>query len=316
MHTFILIILILLACIGFVTLCISIYLTIIGNKNSNAFKQIWINTLKCSPNIECPSIITDLSAPTEISEEYSPVVARYCADLIVRIENAVNHNEEIIDPKSLNNELILYNIDKKIPFGIVWSYNDILFIAFRGTNQIQEWAQDFSYSQNVFTQSKKEPDMSQQKAMFLRNIENPPMIHRGFLEVYFNFRDKLLEKINDLKPTQIIITGHSLGAAISTICALDLKLLNYNTIAYNFASPRVGDINLSNLIITKKIPIYRMVNTLDIVPTLPPAVSPNFTEGNNPYLYSDCGTPISFSDNWKSNLNNHLMAVYIANIKV
>ena len=322
MHTFILVILITLACVGFITICISIYLAIIGNKNSNAFKKIWINTLKCPPNVECPTTIEDFPVPEQISEEYTPDVARYCADLIVRIEKAANHQEQIIEPKNIQNEEILYNIDEKSPFGVVWKYNptqqednNILFIAFRGTIKLEEWVQDFRYSQKQFIQPTKNPDLSQQKAMFLRNIENPPMIHSGFLEVYFNFSEKLLSTIKQLKPKQIIITGHSLGAAIASICALNLKILNYNCITYTFASPRVGDMNLSNFINKEKITIYNMINTLDIIPTLPPAVSPNFTDENNPHMYNDYGIPIRFSDNWKSNINNHLMAVYIANIK-
>ena len=322
MKTYILVILILLAIIGFFTLVILIYFAIIGNKNSGAFKKIWFNTLKCYPDIECPTTITDFSVPEEISEEYSPDVARYCADLIVRLEKAANHKEQIIEPKNIQNEEILYNIDEKSPFGVVWKYNptqqednNILFIAFRGTIKIEEWFQDVQYSQKQFIQPKKTTDLNQQKAMFLRNIEDQPMLHSGFLEVYLNFSEKLLSTIKELKPKQIIITGHSLGAAIASICALNLKILNYNCITYTFASPRIGDMNLSNFINKEKITIYNIINTLDIIPTLPPAVSPNFTDENNPHMYSDYGIPMRFSDNWKSNINNHLMAVYISNIK-
>ena len=322
MNTFTVSILIAFSIIGFLTLCISIYLAIIGKKNSNAFNQIWFNTLKCYPNIECPITITDFPVPTPITEDYSTDLARYCAYLIVRIYQASNTKSKIIEPKNIKNEMIFYNIDngldKLLPFGVIWSdkSSDILFIAFRGTMKLEEWFKDLSYSQNNFIQPEKKSSMNQQKAIFLRNVENPPKIHGGFLEVYFNLREKLLAKIDELKPKQIIITGHSLGAAISTICALDLKLLNYDTIVYNFASPRVGDQNLSNLITTKNLPIYNMINTLDIIPTLPPAVAPNFTKGDDPFLYSDYGIPVRFSDNWKSNVNNHLMGVYVANIQV
>ncbi|NTW36269.1 MAG: hypothetical protein HGB17_09095, partial [Syntrophobacteraceae bacterium] len=38
----------------------------------------------------------------------------------------------------------------------------------------------------------------------------------------------------------ICVTGHSLGGALSTVCAADLFCLGYDCVLYNFASPRVG----------------------------------------------------------------------------
>ncbi len=60
--------------------------------------------------------------------------------------------------------------------------------------------------------------------------------------------------------------------------------------------------------------VYRIVNTVDIVPTLPFGVVPNFKNYNNPWFYSDCGEIHDFTNNMKSIINNHLMANYSTNI--
>ena len=83
----------------------------------------------------------------------------------------------------------------------------------------------------------------------------------------------------------------------------------YITVVYNFASPRVGNPDFCDIINTT-LPVYRIVNTADIIPTLPPSVSPNFLNNEKPYIYKHCGIGKYFTDNWSSLLNNHLMNVY------
>lgn len=123
------------------------------------------------------------------------------------------------------------------------------------------------------------------------------------------FRKELLDtllKIDKDKNKKIIVSGHSLGAGISTVVGADLANDGYKVVVYNFASPRVGDQNFCKLISSLKLKIFRVV-----IPTLPPSVSPNFKDPENPYQYIHCGILKAFSDSWKSLLNNHLMGVYI-----
>lgn len=274
-------------------------------KYKKALQTTIYNKLGCG-EIYCLSQIVDLPIPDQKDQTFNIKVARFLADLIVRISRAVD--EPFTQPDTLKNELLMYDSKKNPIFGVLWSYKGIAYIAFRGTMEPQEWIQNFTYRQTSFPKSNK---MKQQNALFLNNSKKSPNIHSGFLEVYNNFRNDLIDKLKQLKPIQVLIGGHSLGGAIATICGLDLKILGYNTIVYNFASPRVGDHLFCDLINKSKLPLYRVVNTSDVAPTFPVAVSPNFDDPENPFIYNHCGDAIYFTDNWKSLINNHTLAVYV-----
>lgn len=298
------IIAIIIAIISLCSLIFLIYTYILFRSNSKIFIKQWFNNLQCGDN-PCKSKILNLPVPKQYGTLYQKDMAKYCANLIYRI--ALSASEPFIPPQSLKEELKVWNIKESPVFGIVWTYQDMAFVIFRGTQNIKELMQDLTIKQEIFPKYNK---LNQQKVRFLHNISTPPEVHTGFLEVYTNFREKLVNKLNELKPKQVIVAGHSLGGAVSTICGLDLKLLGYNSIVYNFASPRVGNDLFCDMVKSSKLPVYRIVNTTDIIPTFPSSVSPNFLD-DIPYIYTHCGKMIAFTSNWKSYVNNHLLPVYM-----
>jgi predicted lipase len=74
------------------------------------------------------------------------------------------------------------------------------------------------------------------------------------------------------KCTRLIVTGHSLGAALATLAALDLKanFPQLNIILYNFGSPRVGNTDFASYYQSKIGTSWRITNNRDIVPHYPP----------------------------------------------
>jgi hypothetical protein len=82
-----------------------------------------------------------------------------------------------------------------------------------------------------------------------------------------------VEKLVSKYPTaSILTTGHSLGAAISAICALELKMRYPTKIVeiHNFGQPRLGNVHLAKFMHEKLNSIFRVVHHKDIVPHLPP----------------------------------------------
>ena len=104
------------------------------------------------------------------------------------------------------------------------------------------------------------------KAVTTRQADHK--VHTGFLCAFNDVRDKVVSEVDKLGDYALYITGHSLGGALALIAARELEVNNLAA-CYTFGSPRVGDAEFGSPI---KTPIYRVVNTADIVPRLPPGI--------------------------------------------
>jgi predicted lipase len=100
-------------------------------------------------------------------------------------------------------------------------------------------------------------------------------VHKGVYLTYQSIRDKLIKLIKPLLSTnpRLIITGHSLGGALSQLSALDLAY--YNPLHYSFAGPmifnEIGYRTFNNLVKNS----YRVANSSDLVVISPLPVMPN-----------------------------------------
>lgn len=113
----------------------------------------------------------------------------------------------------------------------------------------------------------------------------PVPVHSGFYAAFRKIEDQLrdlLVKTNPLKP--IYLTGHSLGGAIALVAAAafggDKEIVDRIAAVYTFGAPRVGGPEFPKIV---KAPHYRVVNSGDVVPLIPP----NWLRG-----YVHTGTPI------------------------
>jgi len=102
------------------------------------------------------------------------------------------------------------------------------------------------------------------------------LVHSGFYYAYGNLSDQVRSGVSALKnkypSAKIAITGHSLGAALSIFCALDLIELypSQQIVINNFGEPRCGNQafadyyrGFSNLI------TWRVVHNKDMIPGQP-----------------------------------------------
>ncbi|KAJ8623158.1 hypothetical protein MRB53_031687 [Persea americana] len=147
--------------------------------------------------------------------------------------------------------------------GVAQDLNSIV-IAFRGTQEhsIQNWIEDLFW---------KQLDL---------NYPGMPdaMVHYGFYSAYHNttLRPRVLLAVQRAKELYgdlgIMVTGHSMGGAMASFCALDLAVNQgeHNVQVMTFGQPRVGNSIFASYF-SKHLPnTIRITNENDMVPHLPP----------------------------------------------
>ncbi len=138
---------------------------------------------------------------------------------------------------------------------------NILIVSFRGTVSLEDWLHDFDFFPAPY-----EP------------VANYGTVHKGFQSVYEVIRESMMNQLRnaDQKFTRLIVVGHSLGAALSELAALDL--LHNGRVAVvpevqTFAGPRVGHHDFAAAFDAQISTCFRVVNAWDIVPQLPPPLA-------------------------------------------
>jgi len=192
----------------------------------------------------------------------------------------------------------------EVPIAFVATSGDAIYVVFRGTKTISEWISDATFTQVPYAP-----------------VSGGGKSETGFSEIYANIRDGIIEEVNALAQsstyTDLFVTGHSLGAALATLAAPDLARATRFTspVLYNFASPRSGDPVFAALV--DELPTsWRIANTWDEVPKLPPAVAVVFVDGKSElffYEHIDSEYSVTFGGPIRSveDLeNNHAMCNY------
>ncbi len=100
--------------------------------------------------------------------------------------------------------------------------------------------------------------------------EKGEKVHNGFQLAFSMVEQEILQEVRKLDAYGLYITGHSLGGALALIATRAIssdEVCSDNLSAcYTFGSPKVGNEEFDDNI---KCPIYRIVNSYDLVPFLP-----------------------------------------------
>lgn len=107
------------------------------------------------------------------------------------------------------------------------SSQNLIYVSFRGSETIQNWIDNLDVKLIDYDKC------------------SGCQVHKGFHDAQQAAYSQVLSAVQDLKnqfPSYgIIVTGHSLGAALATLTALDLMDANVGTVnSFHFGSPRVG----------------------------------------------------------------------------
>lgn len=172
-----------------------------------------------------------------------------------------------------------------------------IVVAWRGTVQRSEWFNDV--------------DVRKTSAGEIFTGDDAPYVCRGWLDIYTTVdpdskhnknsaREQILSEIKRLvekyknEQVSITFTGHSLGAAVATLNAIDVVQNGHNknfpVTAILFACPRVGDSKFLQLFNNlEKLRVLRIENKGDVVPDLPTNYSEvgeriGINSENSPYL--------------------------------
>lgn len=198
------------------------------------------------------------------------------------------------------------------------------FVAFRGTESVQDWLMNVEVRQ-----------VPQQNGW--------GSAEAGFADVYDQCARVIRAAVQAAGTGRLYVTGHSLGAAVATLCAADLTAsLGVHPTLYTFASPRAGDPVFAARFNAECPSAWRIVNTEDVITTVPPPTS--VLDRSHPDLlgrlieflsrlplvgrwvrqrlgwtrvwrtdevYEHIGTSWSFTENLGTVLANHDMTTYV-----
>lgn len=122
------------------------------------------------------------------------------------------------------------------------------------------------------------------------------MTHRGFKSALELVYDKLLKRIIELRSHhKVIFTGHSLGAALATLCMA--RFGDTSAHLYTFGSPRVGDRAFSECWRFQMTNCWRLRNHNDVV-TRNPGVLLGYRHVGDMYYISHSGIVIKNPPWW------------------
>ena len=153
---------------------------------------------------------------------------------------------------------------------IVVEAKDFIVVAFRGTTSKADRKTDFRIS------------------VGRAEVENHPQhvgVHAGFYDAYRLVETKVHAAINSVPGKSVYLTGHSLGGAVALVASAALggrdDIGGRVAAVYTFGSPRAGGRDFPAIV---KAPHYRIVNSGDVVPLVPPSWLNGYVHTGEPFL--------------------------------
>ncbi|WP_415752764.1 lipase family protein [Paenibacillus forsythiae] len=184
-------------------------------------------------------------------------------------------------------------------FGFILESPQEIIVAFRGTSSASDWISDIIASQKRF-----------------KYIEEDCLTHRGFTDIYSSARRGIINALErSSQGKTLYITGHSLGAALATLCAMDIAAnTDYRSPnLFTFGSPRVGDPAFAKAFTRYVRSSFRIANPFDVVTHAPPSIY-KLPKRDKRYYYSHVQTLSSLPFQNGGVGLNHIIGSYFAKL--
>ena len=179
----------------------------------------------------------------------------------IGLTEKVYSDQKDIDFKSLGLKLVKWIEDKKSDTqGFVATKDKSIYIVWRGSSSKKDFQNDASIDKVPF-------------------IEQGEKVHIGFKSSWEAVKDETYEALDKALKTlggedkidNIIVCGHSLGAAVTTLFAYSIYTIykSNKIISCTIGSPRVGNKVFKTNFDKSPIESLRIVNNLDVVTRTP-----------------------------------------------
>ena len=140
----------------------------------------------------------------------------------------------------------------------ILSSSKTIYVVLRGSSSLMNWLDDFEIRQVSYNSY---PECNCK-------------VHNGFYRSSMGITNKTLDSVNILRKKypsySVVVTGHSYGAAVGQLLALELEKSGVTVELYNYGQPRVGDDKYADFVNTKIKDLWRTTHNKDIVPHVPP----------------------------------------------
>ncbi|KAI3396447.1 hypothetical protein diail_12167 [Diaporthe ilicicola] len=158
-----------------------------------------------------------------------------------------------------------------------------IVVAFRGSSGLRNWIADLIFLQVPC------------------NYTTGCAVHSGFKIAWESISEYTLDFVQAAFATYpgytLVVTGHSLGGAVGTLAAIELRNLGYACDLYTYGSPRVGNLALVKFVTYQSGAEYRATHYDDPVPRLPPILFGYFHTSPEYWLASGPATHTSYTIN-------------------
>lgn len=200
------------------------------------------------------TLIKRLTSPAKPIDDN--IASSIIDDIVIEATSGIANKRTLEVILNKNHFDLLHTINKDSVQGFITKSNHpdptqttFIVVAFRGSEkEVNDW----------LTNANAKPNP----------ISSDELVHSGFYKAFKSVEKEIRNCLKQHSGIPVYFTGHSLGGALALISSRMINPIE-NTGCYTFGAPRVGNYNF---FFSLKTPVYRIVNSADIVPRVPPGI--------------------------------------------